>query len=108
MAKVTFVGHDLIESVVDGEVGQSIMRSAVGANVPGVVAECGGNMACGTCHVFVDDSWSTHLQAPEEEELEMLEFLDDRQTTSRLSCQVELTEDLDGLVVRTPEAQGGI
>jgi 2Fe-2S ferredoxin len=65
-------------------------------------------MACGTCHVFVDGSWFAHLEPAEDGELEMLEFLDGRQPTSRLSCQLELTEEMEGLVVRTPAAQDGI
>jgi 2Fe-2S ferredoxin len=108
MPKVTYLGIDGHPKLVAAESGQSVMQTAVDANLSGIVAECGGNMSCGTCHVFVDEAWADRLEAAEDEELEMLEFLDAREPTSRLSCQIELTEELDGLVVRTPESQDGI
>ncbi|MCU1692379.1 MAG: ferredoxin [Frankiales bacterium] len=92
---------------LEGETGSSVMDLATKNGVPGIVAECGGFMNCASCHVYVDDTWAERVGPPPEEEGEMLEgALSPQLPTSRLSCQVPLTDELDGLVVRVaPEQQ---
>jgi 3-phenylpropionate/trans-cinnamate dioxygenase ferredoxin reductase subunit len=87
---------------VDVPVGMTVMEGAVRNNLPGIVAECGGTCSCGTCHVYVDEGWGDLLAEAEFEEEELLEFIDGRQPNSRLSCQIVMSDDLDGLVVRIP------
>lgn len=105
MPKITYIAADGTESVVEAKVGQSVMLTAINNNVPGIVAECGGACSCATCHVHVDPAWYDKLTPPEDMEKDMLEFAMDPDETSRLSCQIKVTEELDGLVVRTPESQ---
>lgn len=83
-------------------VGMSLMEAAVRTNVPGIIAECGGTCACGTCHVVVDEAWREKLHEAEFDEVDLLEFLENRQDGSRLGCQIEMTDELDGIVVRVP------
>jgi len=86
--------------------GQSLMRAATDAGVAGIAADCGGTLTCATCHVYVAESWSGRLPAPGPDELAMLEMTAaPRRPHSRLSCQIELTDALDGLQVELPEAQ---
>lgn len=88
------------------ETGQSLMQAAVAANIDGIEADCGGMMTCATCHVYVREPHADALPAPGDEELGMLEFTaSPRQANSRLSCQIELTAALDGLVVELPDSQ---
>ncbi len=75
-------------------------------SIPGIDAECGGACACATCHVYVDDAWSERVGGPEPMEEDMLDFAFDVRPTSRLSCQIKMSDDLDGLVVHVPERQG--
>ena len=82
------------------------MDGSVRHNLPGIVAECGGSCSCATCHVHVDAAWAGKLDAASEEEAELVEFLDGADEHSRLSCQIVVTPDLDGLVVRVPENGG--
>jgi ferredoxin, 2Fe-2S len=82
----------------------TVMEAAVLNNVPGIVAECGGGCSCATCHVLVGEEWLARLPPAAPEESELVEFLDGAGPTSRLSCQLELTPDLDGLTVRTPSS----
>ena len=105
MPKVTYIEHNGTEHVVDVPVGLSVMRGAVDNNIPGIDADCGGECACATCHVFVDVAWLAKTGTPSEQETSMLSFAATRQDNSRLSCQIAMTEALDGLVVRMPEAQ---
>jgi 2Fe-2S ferredoxin len=105
MPKITFVEHSGTEHVVDAQVGQSVMQAAVNNMVPGIVADCGGNCACATCHVYVDEAWRAHLRGPTKEEQEMAECALQVRNNSRLSCQLEVTPQIDGLVVRLPESQ---
>jgi 2Fe-2S ferredoxin len=81
------------------------MQGAVDNNVPGIDADCGGECACATCHVFVDPAWEAKTGTANEQEASMLSFAATKQDNSRLSCQIEMTAALDGLVVRMPEAQ---
>ena len=106
MPKVTYVRPDGERTSVEANDGSSVMETAVDNGVDGIVAECGGNMMCATCHVVVDDEWFARL--PERDEIEdgMLdETAVPRQEHSRLSCQIKMSEDLDGLVVHLPESQ---
>ncbi len=105
MPRVTFVAHDGTQREVDAPVGESVMRAAVLNNVPGIDADCGGECACATCHVYVDEAWLGKLAAPSEMEASMLAFVDGSQPNSRLSCQIKATAELDGLVVNLPKSQ---
>ena len=105
MPKVTYIEHNGTEHVVEVPVGLSVMRGAVDNNIPGIDADCGGECACATCHVFVDEEWLAKTGTPSEQEASMLSFAATKQDNSRLSCQIPMREELDGLVVRMPEAQ---
>ena len=106
MPKVTYIEHDGSEHVAEVEDGYSVMEGALRNGIPGIVADCGGACACATCHVFVDPQWVAATGTPDEMEEAMLEFAEDREDNSRLSCQIKMSAALDGLVVRTPETQG--
>ncbi|MDB5424961.1 MAG: hypothetical protein JWQ29_2377 [Phenylobacterium sp.] len=106
MAKVEFVLLDGSRRVLDAETGESIMSLATRNLVPGIIGECGGNLSCGTCHVFVDTAWLGRLPAKASEEEDMLEGTSEEPTEySRLSCQLRMTPDLDGIVVHVPASQ---
>ncbi|MGI9229120.1 MAG: 2Fe-2S iron-sulfur cluster-binding protein [Gammaproteobacteria bacterium] len=105
MPKVKFIAFDGSETEIDAANDLSLMQAAVNNGITAVVAECGGACSCATCHVHVDKTWFDKLPAPEEMEKEMLEFAVKPQPTSRLSCQIKLRPELDGLVVHTPESQ---
>ncbi|MEM9027180.1 MAG: 2Fe-2S iron-sulfur cluster-binding protein [Pseudomonadota bacterium] len=105
MAKITFVQPDGTEAVVDAAAGITVMEAAKLNLIDGVDAECGGACACATCHVYVDSAWSERAGKPSEMEEDMLDFAFDVRETSRLSCQIRVTDELDGLVVRVPEKQ---
>lgn len=106
MPKITYHAHDGAVNTVDAAVGMTVMRAAVMNDVPGIDADCGGSCACGTCHVIVDQAWAARLPPPDAAEADMLDTVTDRQPTSRLSCQLQVTAELDGLVVATPASQG--
>ena len=106
MPKVVYVQSDGARQVVDAAAGTSVMRAAIHHDVPGIVAECGGSLMCATCHVYVDPADAGPLPPISAEEDEMLEVTAaTRRDTSRLSCQLGLTDELDGLVVYVPETQ---
>jgi ferredoxin, 2Fe-2S len=105
MPKITFVGHDGTSQSVEGELGMSVMRAAIDNLVPGIDADCGGECSCATCHVYVDPAWMAKVGQPGDREESMLDLNPEREATSRLSCQIPVTEELDGLVVRVPEFQ---
>ena len=105
MAKITYIEHDGTEHTVEVKTGLSVMEGAIRNNVPGIDADCGGACACATCHVYVDEAWRAKVGGPSPMEEDMLDFGYDVKPNSRLSCQIKVTEDLDGLVVRTPERQ---
>lgn len=105
MPTITFITADGREHVVQGEAGSSVMEAAIDHDVPGIDADCGGSCSCATCHVYVEPSWRDRVGEPVDMEADMLEVHDDRREGSRLSCQIELSDDLDGLVVRVPEFQ---
>ncbi len=105
MTKITFVEADGAEHVVDVPNGQSLMEAAVKHSVPGIDADCGGACACATCHVYVDQAWTAKIGEPSSIEQSMLEFADDVRINSRLSCQISISDELEGLVVRLPKSQ---
>jgi 2Fe-2S ferredoxin len=106
MARITFVAFDGTRFDVDAANGSTVMENAIRNGVPGIEAECGGACACATCHVYVDDAWSPKVGRPEPMEEDMLDFAYDVRPTSRLSCQIRVSDELDGLVVSVPERQG--
>ena len=105
MTKITFISHDGEQRTVDASTGQSIMQVATNNLVPGLIADCGGNCSCATCHAYVDAPWSEQLPAPSDDEKAMLECALHVQPNSRLTCQVHVTAGMDGIVVRTPVSQ---
>ena len=105
MVQITYVEHDGTEHVVDSQTGVSLMQAAIDNLVPGIDADCGGECSCATCHVMVNENWLEKVGPPGEMEESMLDLNPERQENSRLSCQVEVTEELDGLRVTMPEFQ---
>jgi 2Fe-2S ferredoxin len=105
MAKITFIDTAGTARTVEGDVGATVMETAINNGVPGIEAECGGACACSTCHVYVDEAWREKVGAPAPMEEDMLDFSYEVKPNSRLSCQIKVSADLDGLVVRTPERQ---
>ena len=106
MAKITYIGFDGAEHVVDVPPGKSVMEGAKSNSIPGIDANCGGGCSCGTCHVYIDEAWRARVGGRTELEVATLEFAEDVAENSRLACQIPVTEALDGLVVRMPESQG--
>ena len=106
MTTITYVDFEGNETEVKANVGETIMETAINNGVSGIDADCGGACACATCHVFVDESFMDKIPAKEETEEAMLEFTEGVQENSRLSCQIVISEELDGLRVTTPETQG--
>jgi 2Fe-2S ferredoxin len=105
MAKITYVEHDGTEHVADVKNGLSVMEGAVKNNIPGIDADCGGACACATCHVYVDESWLSKTGDRSAMEESMLDFAEGVEENSRLSCQIKLSDDLDGLRVTMPASQ---
>jgi 2Fe-2S ferredoxin len=105
MPKVTFVSHAGVGRTVVADEGLSLMRAAVDNGVDGIDADCGGECSCATCHVIVDDAWAEKVGSPSDQEEAMLDLNPDRHAHSRLSCQIPVTADLEGLVVRLPQFQ---
>jgi len=105
MAKITYIEHNGTSHTVDAVVGESVMRGAVDNNVPGIDADCGGECACATCHVYVEPDWISKTGSRTEMEESMLSFANATAENSRLSCQIVVTPELDGLVVRMPDGQ---
>ena len=103
MPKITYIDSAGTARTVDAEIGATVMETAIRNAIPGIEAECGGACACATCHVYVDDAWRE--KTGEASAMDMLDFGYDVRASSRLSCQIKVTADLDGLVVRTPERQ---
>lgn len=105
MTKINIVAFDGTRHEIDAENGSTVMENAIRNAVPGIEAECGGACACATCHVYVDDAWTDAAGEPEPMEEDMLDFAYDVRPTSRLSCQIKVSDELDGLVVYVPERQ---
>ncbi len=105
MPKITFVSFDGKPVEVEAEIGSTVMENGIKNSVAGIEAECGGACACATCHVYVGDAWKAVTGEPEAMEEDMLDFAYEVQPNSRLSCQIKVTDELDGLIVRVPERQ---
>ena len=106
MPKITFIDAAGTVRTVEGDIGSTVMETAIRNNIPGIEAECGGACACATCHVYVADEWSSKVGKPLPMEDDMLDFAFDVRPTSRLCCQLKIKADLDGLTVSTPSKQG--
>jgi 2Fe-2S ferredoxin len=105
MAKITYIEHDGTQHVHEGEDGMTVMEVAIKNSVPGIDADCGGACACATCHVYVDENWLGKVGERTEMEEDMLDFAFEVQDNSRLSCQIKVSGEIDGLVVTMPEKQ---
>ena len=105
MAKITYIEHDGTNHTVDVQNGLTVMAVAVQNNIPGIDADCGGSMACATCHVYVKEDWFDKINKKNEGEDDMLDQAYEPKKNSRLSCQIIVSDDLDGLVVEMPEKQ---
>ena len=106
MVKITYIDEQGTGRSVEAEEGSTVMENAVRNGIPGIEAECGGACACATCHVYVAEEWREATGEPQPMEEDMLDFAFDVRPNSRLSCQIRVTPELDGLVVRTPARQG--
>ena len=106
MVKITFIDTAGTARTVEGEVGSTVMETAIKNAVPGIEAECGGACACSTCHVYIDDAWREKVGEPSPMEEDMLDFAYEVQPRSRLSCQIKVREELDGFVVENSGAAG--
>ena len=106
MVRVTYITADGEKTTVDGEEGDTVMRVAIANGIDGIVGECGGSMMCATCHCYIDDGWTEKSGPRQDGEEDLLECATSEvRENSRLSCQIRLTSDLDGLVVHLPEDQ---
>ena len=106
MAKIKYIEHSGKEHEVDVANGLSVMEGAVQNDIPGIDADCGGGMACATCHVYVKEEWFDKLPIKEDGEEDMLDMAFEPKKNSRLSCQLTVTDELDGLTVNIPSKQG--
>ena len=105
MVKITYVQPDGVEKTVDVPTGHSVMEGAMKNGVVGFIAECGGACSCATCHGYIDDKWLEIVGKAKDDEADMLEFAEGVQPNSRLACQVEVHEGLEGMIVRIAEEQ---
>ncbi len=105
MPRVRFIEHNGTEHEVEVPNGTSIMQAAVSHMVPGIEGDCGGLCACATCHVYIPEEWQGKCGAPEELEQAILDFAFDVEDNSRLSCQIKMSDELDGVTIRMPERQ---
>ena len=106
MAKITYIEHTNKEHVVEVPNNMSVMEGAIQNNISGIDADCGGSMACATCHVYVDEKWFNKLEKKDEGEEDMLDMAYQPNKFSRLSCQLLVSDELNGLIVRMPSKQG--
>ena len=106
MPKITYIEHDGKTHTIEVASGLSVMEGAVQNNIPGIDADCGGSMACATCHVYVKEDWLDKLPKKEDGEEDMLDMAFEPKTNSRLSCQLIVSDELDGLTVNIPSKQG--
>lgn len=105
MPTITYIEHNGREHRIEVPEGTSLMQAAVDNLVPGILGDCGGSCTCATCHAYVDEAWTGHLPAPGSDEEMMLDAVIERQQHSRLCCQLKVSCDWDGLVLRLPESQ---
>ena len=106
MAKITYVTHDNNVHTVEVQNGLTVMEGAVQNDIPGIDADCGGGMACATCHVYVNEDWFDKIDQKEDGEEDMLDMAFEPKKNSRLSCQITVSDELDGLTVNIPSKQG--
>ena len=106
MTKITYINHENKIHTIDVQNGLTVMEGAVQNDIPGIDADCGGGMACATCHVYVKEEWFNKLPAKEDGKEEMLDMAFERKKNSRLSCQLTVSDELDGLIVNIPSKQG--
>jgi len=105
MAKITFIDNTGKETTVEAENGMTVMEVAVRNSIPGIDADCGGACACATCHVYVDQAWMEKVGKAQSMEEDMLDFAFDVRENSRLSCQIKVSDAIDGITIRTPAKQ---
>ena len=105
MPKITYIEHNGTAHTVEVPIGNSVMQGAVNNNIPGIDADCGGECACATCHVYIEPEWLAKTGTANAQEASMLSFAAVTQDNSRLSCQIKMTAELDGLVLKMPEGQ---
>ncbi|GGB71164.1 MULTISPECIES: 2Fe-2S iron-sulfur cluster-binding protein [Henriciella] len=105
MPKIIYVDHEGTERPIEAKNGETVMETAIKNSIPGIDADCGGACACATCHVYVDEAFMPKVGEPEDMEQSMLDFAENVQSNSRLSCQITVSDELDGLKVTTPESQ---
>ena len=105
MPKITYKDHQGNSKTIDVDNGLSVMEGAIQNNIPGIDADCGGSMACATCHVYVEEKWLNQLPKAEDAEVDMIDMAYEPKKNSRLSCQLIVTDELDGLIVTTPAKQ---
>ena len=105
MPKITFKDYQGNSKTIEVENGLSVMEGAIQKDIPGIDADCGGSMACATCHVYVGDKWFDKIPKAEDAEIDMIDMAFEPKKNSRLSCQIIVSDELDGLEVTTPEKQ---
>ena len=105
MPKITYIESSGKRKIIEVQKGLSVMEGAIQNNIPGIDADCGGGMACATCHVYVKEEWFNKLNKAEDSEQDMIDMAFEPKKNSRLSCQIIVTEELDGLIVTTPSKQ---
>ncbi len=105
MPTIKFISHDGVETDVEAKAGDSVMSTAIDNGVSGIVADCGGACSCATCHCYVDEDWTEKTGEATDVELQMLDFVLDQKPNSRLSCQIVVADELDGLVIHLPASQ---
>ena len=105
MTKITYIEQNGNLKTIEVQNGLTVMEGAIQNNIPGIDADCGGGMACATCHVYVEDSWLNKIPKAEDAEQDMIDMAFEPKKNSRLSCQLIVTDELDGLVVTTPSKQ---
>ena len=105
MSKITYQDNEGNSKTIDVENGLTVMEGAIQNDIPGIDADCGGSMACATCHVYVEEKWFNKISKAEDAEIDMIDMAYEPKKNSRLSCQIIVTDELDGLEVTTPEKQ---
>ena len=105
MPKITYIDNQDNAKTIDVEKGLSVMEGAIQNDIPGIDADCGGSMACATCHVYVEEKWLNKIPKAEEAEVDMIDMAFEPKKNSRLSCQLIVSDELDGLTVTTPKQQ---
>ena len=105
MPKITYINKDGSSKTIEVDKGLSVMEGAIQNDIPGIDADCGGSMACATCHVYVEEKWFNKIPKAEDAEEDMIDMAFEPKKNSRLSCQIIVSDELDGLIVTTPEKQ---